>query len=124
MADDDHELSDSISISIYPILPEQWEALRVVSSARGGNRSDLLREAIGRLLDDRDAGKPVIYKSSQKLSASEKMGMKPRVVWLKQPMGDRFKDRCADDRISQSEFVLEALRRYLKAEGIDIDPPL
>lgn len=124
MTTDDAELREGDSISVYPITQAQWDALAVVASARGETRSDLFRNAIGQLLDDRDAGKPVTYTAAPRLHTAEKMQTKPRIVWIKSPLLERFRDRCESDRVAVSEFILEALRRYLKAESIDIDPAI
>lgn len=124
MTTDDQELREGVSVSIYPITRQQWDALGEVASGRGQTRADLLREAIGQLLDDRDAGKPVIYAAAPRLLAAEKIDIKPRIVWIKPPMLERFQRRCTDDRVFQSEFILQALRRYLDSEGISIDPPI
>jgi hypothetical protein len=121
---DDQELREGVSVSIYPITREQWEALQTVASGQGGTRADLLREAIGWLLDERDAGVPVTYTAAPRLHGDERAGLTPRIVWLKSPLLERFRDRIAADRVSQSEFVLEALRRYFKDQNIDIDPAI
>jgi hypothetical protein len=121
---DDSELRDGVSVSVYPITRQQWDALQEIASARGGTRSDLFREAIGWLLDERDAGRPVIYTAAPRLHADEKVDIKPRIVWLKSPLWERFRGRCESDRVSQSEFILEALRRYFRSENIAINPPI
>jgi hypothetical protein len=121
---DDSKLRDATSVSIYPITRQQWEALQLVASERGGTRSDLFRGAIGRLLEDRDNGTVVTYTAAPRLHAEEKAGTKPRIVWLKSPLAEQFRGRCHADRVSQSEFVLEALRRYLKSQNITIDPAI
>jgi Arc/MetJ-type ribon-helix-helix transcriptional regulator len=121
---DDSELRNSTSVSIYPITRQQWEALQLVASGRGGTRSDLFREAIGQLLEERDNGEVVTYTAAPRLHPDEKAGTKPRIVWLKSPLAEQFRGRCNADRVSQSEFVLEALRRYLKSENITIDPAI
>jgi hypothetical protein len=121
---DDLELRDAVSVSIYPITRHQWEALQTIASARGGTRSDLLRDAIGQLLDERDDDVPVTYTAAPRFHADEKIDLKPRIVWLRTPLAERFRDRCATDRVSQSEFILEGLRRYLKDQNITIDPPI
>ena len=83
---DDSELRNSTSVSIYPITRQQWEALQLVASGRGGTRSDLFREAIGQLLEDRDNGEVVTYTAAPRLHPDEKAGTKPRIVWLKSPL--------------------------------------
>ncbi|GEO42814.1 hypothetical protein SAE02_69620 [Skermanella aerolata] len=120
----DKKLREGNSVSVYPITRQQWDALQTVASGRGETRSDLFRDAIGQLLDNRDNGELVTYTAAPRLHPGEKAGTKPRIVWLKPPLSDRFRDRCEVDRISQSEFVLEALRRYLKTEKIAIDPAI
>jgi hypothetical protein len=124
MTIDDSELREGDSISVYPITQQRWDALAAVASARGETRSDIFRNAIGQLLDDRDAGKPITYTAAPRLHAAEKMQTKPRIVWIKSPLLERFRDRCKNDRVAVSEFILEALKRYLKAENIDIDPAI
>lgn len=121
---EDLELRDASSVSIYPITNQQWAALQEIAESRGGTRSDLLREAIERLCDDRDAGREVFYRAAVRLDATDKVGIKPRIVWLKSPLSERFIERIEKDRAYKSEFVLEALRRYLAAEKIEIDPPI
>jgi hypothetical protein len=121
---DDPEVREGDSISVSPITRQQWAALETVASGLGGTRSDLLRDAIGWLLDQRDAGVPVTYTAAPRLHGDERKGLAPRIVWLKSPLLERFRDRCIADRVSQSEFVLEALRRYFKDRKIDIDPAI
>src|SRR4051812_25143903 len=121
---DDQELREGVSVSIYPITRQQWEALQTVAAGLGGTRADLLREAIGWLLDERDAGVPVTYTAAPRPRGDEREGLAPRIVWLKSPLFERFKDRISADRVSQSEFILEALRRYFKDRNIDIDPSI
>src|SRR3954447_25777734 len=121
---DDQELRDGVSVSIYPITRQQWDALQTVATQSGGTRADLLRDAIGWMLDERDAGTPVTYTAAPRLQGNERTDLKPRIVWLKSPLFERFKDRISADRVSQSEFILEALRRYFKDRNIDIDPEI
>jgi metal-responsive CopG/Arc/MetJ family transcriptional regulator len=121
---EDLELREGLSVSIYPITTRQWEALQEIAESRGETRADLFREAIERLCDDRDAGREVIYRAAVRLDATDKVGIKPRIVWLKSPLSERFLERIEKDRAYKSEFVLEALRRYLATEKIVIDPPI
>lgn len=120
----DQDLRDAVSVSIYPITGEQWLALKEVATDRGETRSDLFREAIGHLLDERDAGIPVTYTAAPRLHPIEKIDTKPRIVWLKSPLSERFRDRCEEDRVSQSEFILEAVRRYLRWQDIETTPSI
>jgi metal-responsive CopG/Arc/MetJ family transcriptional regulator len=119
-------LRDDIALSIYPITSAQWQELREAAKKRGGDRSELVRDAINRLLDERDqnGGDRYIYPASPCLRPEEKANINPRSLWLKEPLLGRLRRRCTDDRVHQSEFILHALRRYLEAEGIEIDPPL
>jgi metal-responsive CopG/Arc/MetJ family transcriptional regulator len=110
-----------ISVSIHPITAVQWQALGDIP---GMERSDLLREAIIHLLDLRDKGQHVVYPAAPKLRPEEKVDIKPRAVWLSSELSERFRERCANDRVAQSEFVLEALRQYLKHRDIAIASPL
>ena len=113
---------NGISVSIYPITKDHWQALQDAAGAQGMDRSDLLREAIAHLLDIRDNGEHIGYLAAPRLRPDEKAEIKPRTVWLQPDLYERLRERCSDDRISQSEFVLEALRRYLRDRGIDINP--
>lgn len=110
-----------ISVSIYPITKNQWQALADIN---GMERSDLLRESIVHLLDLRDNGEHIAYLAAPRLRPDEKAEIKPRAVWLQPELFERFRERCTDDRVSQSEFVLEALRRYLKHRKIEIAVPI
>lgn len=123
--EDDDVLREGIALSIYPITAVQWQALREAAKERGGDRSELVRDAIIRLLDERDrsSGERYVYPASPRLTPVEKADINPRSLWLKEPLIGRLRQRCADDRVHQSEFVLHALRRYLEAEGIEINPP-
>jgi Arc/MetJ-type ribon-helix-helix transcriptional regulator len=119
-------IRDDIGLSIYPITSAQWQALREAAKKRGGDRSELVRDAINRLLDERDrnGGDRYIYPASPRLKPEEKADINPRSLWIKESMLERLRRRCTNDRVHQSEFILHALRRYLEAEGIEIDPPL
>jgi metal-responsive CopG/Arc/MetJ family transcriptional regulator len=115
---------NGISISIYPILKDQWQALQDAAGTQDMDRSELLREAIVHLLDLRDNGEHIAYLAAPRLTAQEKAEIRPRAVWLQPDLFERFRQRCADDRVSQSEFILEALRRYLADRGITLDTPI
>ncbi|MGF7213021.1 metal-responsive CopG/Arc/MetJ family transcriptional regulator [Skermanella aerolata] len=110
-----------ISVSIYPITKDQWQALQDAAGAQGMDRSELLREAIAHLLDIRDNGEHIGYLAAPRLRPEEKAEIRPRAVWLQQDLYERLRERCSEDRISQSEFVLEGLRRYLRDRDIDIN---
>jgi hypothetical protein len=64
-------LRDDIALSIYPITSAQWQALREAAKKRGGDRPELVRDAINRLLDERDqnGGDRYIYPASPRLDA-------------------------------------------------------
>jgi hypothetical protein len=123
---DDDVLREGVALSIYPITATQWQALREAATKRGGDRADLVRDAILRLLDERDrnGGERYVYPASPRLTPEEKADINPRSLWIKGSMLERLRQRCTDDRVHQSEFVLHALRRYLETEGIEINPPL
>lgn len=113
-----------ICVSIYPITKDQWQCLQDGATAQGMDRSELLREAIVHLMDIRDNGEHVVYPAAPRLLPEEKVGIRPRAVWLQPDVFTRFQERCTTDRVSQSEFCLEALRRYLKDHSIEIDTPI
>jgi hypothetical protein len=115
---------EDIAISIYPITGEQWHALRDIATGLGVGRAELMRDAITHLLDERDAGVHIPYLAAPRLTQDEKAESRPRALWLMPPLFERLRERCTDDRVSQSEFVLEALRRHLADKDIDITPPI
>lgn len=115
---------EDIAISIYPITGEQWHALRDVATGLGIGRAELMRDAITHLLDERDNGVPVVYPGAPRLRGDEKQSSTPRALWMRQDLCRRMQERCVEDRVAQSEFILEAFRRYLKSQGIDITPPI
>ena len=119
-------LRDGIALSIYPITAAQWDALREIAERCGMDRSELVRDALNRFLDERDrtGGGRYVYPASPRLTPEEKTNINPRSLWIKESMMERVRQRCGADRVHQSEFVLHALRRYLETEGIEIDPPL
>jgi Arc/MetJ-type ribon-helix-helix transcriptional regulator len=123
--DDDSDASRGVPISIYPITSAQWQALQDVAASKGIDRSALIREAIGLLLDERDRDTTVrrIYPAAPRLTSEEKADTNPRALWVPNEMADRIKQRYADDRVQPSELYLEAIRSYLDAEGITTDPP-
>jgi hypothetical protein len=122
---DDSDTARGIAISIYPITAPQWQALQDVAASKGIDRSALIREAIGLLLDERDRDSDVrrIYPAAPRLTPEEKAETNPRALWVPNEMADRIKQRCAADRVQPSELYLEAIRCYLDVEGISIDPP-
>src|SRR4051812_50194059 len=77
---DDDVLREGVALSIYPITAAQWQALREAATKRGGDRADLVRDAIIRLLDERDrnGGGRYIYPASPRPTPQEKAGIKPR----------------------------------------------
>jgi hypothetical protein len=94
--------------------------------SRGIDRSELIRQAIGRWLNVRDQGSSTrfIYPAAPRLMPEEKTNINPRAVWLKEPLLGRLRQRCTNDQVHQSEFCLQALRHYLEIEGIEIIPTL
>jgi metal-responsive CopG/Arc/MetJ family transcriptional regulator len=112
--------------SIYPITAAQWDALREIAEQCDMDRSELVRNALNRFLDERDrnGGERHVYPASPRLTPEEKTNINPRSLWIKESLMERVRRRCGADRVHQSEFVLHALRRYLETEGIEINPPL
>ena len=101
------------SVSFTSVPEQAFDRFKAVARQRQVYPRDLFADAIRQLLADRKAG-PVLY------LASRKGGIR-RALWLENELVDEMKAAAEADTISQTEFFLNALRRYAEKEGLDIE---